>query len=153
MLRVVLRANEPLFFGGNGKKQNGASWRRGELRVRLRNLEQRRATASVVGGAVEDLIAFEGRVAAQVIPVRGVDDVFVFLVAAVELRGDVLGLNFAVIDLDVEGGLGIEWYRLEVFRLRRRLERVEIQTRVAEQLFGFLEPDPTFDGHAFVGVG
>src|SRR5689334_5730168 len=131
MLGIVLRADEPLLLRRDGEEQNRAARGRWQLRVRGGDIEQRRAAARVVRGAVEDLIAFERRVLAEVIPMRRVDDVFVLLVAALDLRDDVLRLNLAVVDLDVEVRLGAEGNGLELFLLRGGFQRIEVESRIA----------------------
>ena len=56
------------------------------------------------------------------VPVRGVDDVLVLLVAAVDLRDDIVRLHLTHVDPDVEIRFRLDGDRLEVFPRRPCLE-------------------------------
>ena len=127
--------------------------RRRQLLVRFGDLEQRRATRRVVQRAVVDLVALERRVLAQVVPVRGVDDVLVLLVAPLELGDDVVRLDLPRVDLDVERCLGVQRDGLEVFPRGLCFERIEVLARRGEELLRLVERDPSFDAHSLLGVG
>jgi hypothetical protein len=98
----VAGAEETFFFGGDGEEKEAALRARGgrEGGVGLGELEEDGGAGGVVEGAVEDLVAGEFGVAAEVVPVGGEDDVFVAVGGrgAVEAGDDVFGA-------DVAGGL------------------------------------------------
>lgn len=92
LLTVVLSAEQTLLFGGNGDEQNRAGRLRGQLRVGLRQFEQGRYARSVVDRAVVDLVPLQVGVAAQVIPVRRVNNELIGFLAF-ELRDHIARLN------------------------------------------------------------
>ena len=75
VLRVVLRSEQPLFFGGHEHKQNRAPRRFGQRSECTRDGKDLSDPCSVVASAIVDSIAARIRLAdAQVVVVRGVDD-------------------------------------------------------------------------------
>jgi hypothetical protein len=78
-LGVVAGAEETFFFGGDGEEKEAALRPGGgrEGGVGLGELEEDGGAGGVVEGAVEDLVAGEFGVAAEVVPVGGEDNVFV----------------------------------------------------------------------------
>ena len=107
-------------------------------------------------GAVVDLVAGEFRVAAEVIPVRGVDDVFLpaLRIGAGEESGDVFGADVARGVRNGERSLGFEGDGLEVARGGGGFECGKILAGGAEKLLRKIEREPRFHGDAGgVGVG
>ena len=112
MGRVVAGTEEAFFFGGDGEEKEAAlrTSGGGERGETLGDFEEYGRADGIVGGTVEDLVAGELSIAAEVIPVGGVDDVVVAQqgVCAVEFRDDVFRGDFAGGVGDGEGGVGGE---------------------------------------------
>ena len=104
MLGIIFRAQQPLFLGGDRKKQHGAARRSFHLRVGARDFEQRGAARRVVDRAVINLVAV-APVRAEMIPVRGVDHVLILQrrIAAGALGDHVVRLNGAqrIVNVDL----------------------------------------------------
>jgi hypothetical protein len=103
LLRVVAGAEQAFLFGGQGEEEQAAlrPLGRGQGGEGLRQFDERRGAGGVVVGAVENLVAGQPRVAAEVVPVRGVDDVF--------MRAGRIGAGKAGDDVargDVANGVG-----------------------------------------------
>jgi hypothetical protein len=73
----------------------------------LGNLEDRSDAGGVVDCAVVDLVAFQFRIAAEVVPMRAVDDAFIFLlrIAALDFPDDVVRLEVRDLVLQNKAGL------------------------------------------------
>ena len=104
----------------------------------------------VVHGAVVDPVAVDRLADAEVIPVRGVDDVLVLErgVAAFELGHDVLRVDRAQRVADRHRRGDAERHRLERRASPPALQRVEVLAGHREELLRLVERDPAFDGRA-----
>ncbi|AAW77268.1 hypothetical protein XOO4014 [Xanthomonas oryzae pv. oryzae KACC 10331] len=143
--RVELRAQQALFFGGDGQEHHRALglWPLGET---ARQLQQRGGAAGVFQRTVEDGVAARIRLAdADVVPVRAVDQRLVRMLAAFQPRHDVVRRDQVGLDL-IAGAqtLVLEFDRLEAARLRLLLQGLEIQPGMLEQLGGQIALDPAF---------
>ncbi len=105
---------------------------------RARHFDQRRAAEPVVFRAVEDAV---GRLA-EMIPVRGVDDVLVLelRIGSLESADDVLRVDRPQLVPDRHRRRHAQRHRLEVARRGQRLQRVEILARRLQQR---LSPEPS----------
>ena len=106
VLGIIMRAQQTRFLGGH-REEHQAARRRACLGMRFGQCDQRRGAGGVVDRAVADVVAIGRRLAAaEVIPMRGVDDVFVGPLATRQHTDHVLGLEAA--DIVGEAGRGLE---------------------------------------------
>src|SRR5207245_9643710 len=75
-LGEIVGAKESLLFGSGGKEENRPGRRMRKRLERFRENQQCSDAGSVVGSAVVDGIAVDGRADAQMIGVSAVDDIF-----------------------------------------------------------------------------
>ena len=155
-LRVELRAEQPLFLGGDSKEHDrtfGCGFNRLEG---ARNFKHAGRAAGVVHRTVVDRITVTRRIGhAEVIPVRGVDHKFVLehRIAARDFGDDVFAVEGAHLLLERDRRGGLERHRREVAGRGLRLECGKVQAGGLEQVGRGLERDPAFDrraAHVFV---
>src|SRR5207249_1981164 len=87
---------------------------------RLRQLKQRCRARRIVARAVKNLVAFQSRVLSQMIPMRGIEEIFVpqLRIGAIEFGDHVLRGHLTKRVLESEAGLGPERHGSEVSRTR-----------------------------------
>src|SRR5205823_4917661 len=98
---------QPLLLAGGGEKEDRSFRPRRRRREGARDLEDRGDAGGVVERAVVDGIAVDRLADAEVIEVRGVDDLLVsqLLIGAAQDAGDVRALHGLVPAGDVNGGV------------------------------------------------
>jgi len=73
----VVRTQKPHFFPGDKNEEHGAARRLLETGVGSRDLEESGNAGGIVKRAMADVVAVDGRADAEVVHVRGVDDVLI----------------------------------------------------------------------------
>ena len=133
---VVQRAQQALFFRRHGEKQHGSAGRHGRLAEGARKFDQSGGSAGVVGRAVEDPIALEAFVAAEMIPVSNIDEDFVRRLAALCPGGDVERVDPANLVADRKRTGHTKRDRLEVSNGRLLFFGLEIKSGHLEDRLG-----------------
>ena len=148
MQRVVLRAEQAGFFERRCHEQDRTLRRRLLMRERVGDFEQSGEAGAVVDGAVVDLVALQFRIAAEMIPMRRVDDHFVRPLAARQQREHVRRLHAADLVGELRRELRVERRRLEAADVGGFLQRIEIRAGFGEQALRRIGGDPSGDHHA-----
>src|SRR3546814_6714554 len=101
----------------------------------------------IVDGAVADVVAVDRRAAAEMVPVRGVEDIFVGPLRSRQHADDVARNLLGNLVVEAQRRLDAgQRHRLETFLLRRLAQRVDILARAGEKLLRLVELDPAVRG-------
>ena len=142
---IVFRAQKALFLGGEGDEAHGP------LRPRLGGedpgqFQQGGDAAGIVHRAVVDAVTLRVRQAdAQMVPVGGIEDVFVRMDPAGQQGHHIVRDDGARLHLEVGAEpLRPQGHRTEVGGLGPCLLRLEVEARAAEQVHRLVPLDPAF---------
>ena len=140
----MARAEEPLLFGGH-REEEDAPPGRARRHERLGERDETGGSGGVVERAVEDVVALDVGVRAEMVPVRGVDHRLRGRLRASQPRHDIVRVDLPVRGFEPETGLDSERDRGE-FRTRRRFARLlEVHPGCFEQRHRPLTGDPALD--------
>ncbi len=147
VLGIIGGAEQALLFGCDRQKDDRAFGLRA-LGEGLGKAEQRRDARGIIERTVVNPVALDGRVRAQVIPVRHVEEVLAPTLGAVEPGNDIVRdcLVDGVIDRDA--GLEPQGNGREVLVQSRRLELSERLAGARQHLLRRVLGQPAFDRHA-----
>jgi hypothetical protein len=132
--RIVFRAQQTEFLGSHREKHDRSARRGTKARVGFGDFEQTSRSARIIEGAVINLVAFQRRVAAKMIPVGRVDHVLVadLRIRSLEPRNHILRLDFANGIRQFERRFRGNRHRPEISTDRCTLQLVEIMARRLE---------------------
>ena len=104
ILGIILRSKETFLLGRDAQKENRPLRRGGQPGIGAGQLQKPCTAGGVVARTVEDLVPFQGRIFAEMIPMRGINDVLIaqMWIAAFHFRDYVPGANLADFGVDIE---------------------------------------------------